>query len=114
MYDSEKTQEFLKTLPQSATGMVLKRKFSKEEGEEYYSDFIYSAWINCVKEEVGGEVEYELNLEFNPIMFDWEGNKKDIKKDSTIKLTSTPIFLLKSSFLKYELYLILFVLVAMF
>ena len=47
-------------------------------------------------------------------MFDWEGNRKDIKKDATIKLTSTPIFLLKSSFLKYELYLILFVLFAMF
>ena len=56
----------------------------------------------------------ELDLKFNPIMFDWEGNKKDIKKDATIKLTSTPIFLLKSSFLKYELYLILFVLFSMF
>ena len=114
MYDSEKTQEFLKTLPQTATGMVLKRKFPKEEGEEYYSEIIYSAWINCEKEEVGGEVGYELDLKFNPIMFDWEGNRKDIKKDATIKLTSTPIFLLKSSFLKYELYLILFVLFAMF
>ena len=104
----------MKTLPQSAKGMVLKRKFPKEEGEEYYSGYIYSAWIYCEKEEVGGEVDYELDLKFNPIMLDWEGKKKDIKKDATIKLTSTPIFLLKSSFLKYELYLILFVLFAMF
>ena len=86
IYDSEKTQEFLKTLPQSAKGMVLKRKFPKEEGEECYSGYIYSAWINCEKEEVGGEVDYELDLKFNPIMLDWEGKKKDIKKDATIKL----------------------------
>jgi hypothetical protein len=94
-------------------GIVLKRKFTKEDGEEYYGEYIYSAWIYCEKEEVGGEIEFELDLSFNPLMIDWEGNEKSIKKNSKIKLSSTPIFLLNSSFIKYELYLILLVLLSL-
>ena len=115
IYDSRNTPELLKTLPQGATGMVLKRKFPKEDGEQYYSEYIYSAWINCEKEEVGGEIEYKFNIKAYAIMFDWEGNQKNIQPEEKIKLTSTPIFLLlNESFLKYEIYLILFVLLTIF
>ena len=116
VYNSGKTQEFLKTLPQNTTGMVLKRKFPKEDGEQYYYDYIYSAWINCEKEEVGGEIEYKYNMKADSIMFDWEGKEKHIKQGETIKLTSTPIFLLlnEAFLLKYEIYLILLVLLTIF
>ena len=113
IYDKNKSEDFKKSLPQNTTGIVLKRKFTKEEGEEYYGEYIYSAWIYCEKEEVGGEIEFELDLSFNPLMIDWEGNEKSIKKNSKIKLSSTPIFLLNSSFIKYELYLILLVLLSL-
>ena len=50
IYQEDKTKEFLETLPSNVAGIVLKRKFAKEEGEEYYSEYIYSAWIYCEKE----------------------------------------------------------------
>ena len=97
VYDETKTNEFLGTLPSGTTGIVLKRKFSKEEGEEYYSEYIYSAWIYCESEEINGEVEYNLNLNFDPLLLDWKGNQKNIKKNSKINLSSTPIFLIENN-----------------
>ena len=97
VYDETKTNEFLGTLPSGTTGIVLKRKFSKEDGEEYYSEYIYSAWIYCESEEINGEVEYNLNLNFDLLLLDWKGNQKNIKKDSKINLSSTPIFLIENN-----------------
>ena len=132
VYEEVKTKEFLETLPSGTTGIVLKRKFSKEEGEEYYSEYIYSAWIYCEKEEVEGEIEYNLNLSFDPLLLDWKGNQQNIKKNSKIKLSSTPVFLIENngnypdineqdvhpenninSFLKWKLYLTLFMLISL-
>ena len=128
VYEETKTKEFLETLPSGATGIVLKRKFSKEEGEEYYSDYIYSAWIYCEKEEVEEEIEYNLDLAFDPLLLDWKGNQQNITKNSEIKLSSTPIFMIENngnypdiieqedninSFLKWKFYLILFVLISL-
>ena len=96
-FDETKTQDFRDSLPKEATGIVLKRKFPKDEKEEYYSKYIYSAWINCEKGEVDGEIEYKLNLNFDPLNLDWAGNQKNILKTDTIKLTSTPIFLIENN-----------------
>ena len=97
IYQEDKTKEFLETLPSNAAGIVLKRKFAKEEGEEYYSEYIYSAWIYCEKEEIEGEIGYNLNLSFDPLLLDWRGYQKNVKKDSKISLTSTPIFLIENN-----------------
>ena len=127
IYDEPETKKLLESLPSNTTGIVLKRKFQKEEGEEYYSEYIYSAWIYCEKEEVGGEIEYNINLSFNPLLLDWKGNQKNIQKDSAIKLTSTPIFLIENNgnypdiiidqnqnfFIRLKVYLILFILIAL-
>ena len=97
-YDKEKTKEFLVNLPEGTTGIVLKRKLPKEDEEEFYSEYIYSAWIFCEKEEVSGEIDYKLNSEFaHPLLFDWKGNQKNVENDSIIKLSSTPVFLIENN-----------------
>ena len=97
-YDKEKTKEFLVDLPEGTTGIVLKRKLPKEDEEEFYSEYIYSAWIFCEKEEVSGEIDYKLNSEFaHPLLFDWKGNQKNVENDSIIKLSSTPIFIIENN-----------------
>ena len=96
-YDKDKTQELKERLPQNTTGIALKRKYEKEEGEEYYSEYIYSVWNYCEKEEIDKDIEYKINLDFNPLMLDWKGNQKNINKESTIKLSSTPIFLIQNN-----------------
>jgi len=125
-YDKDKTQELIRSLPQNATGIVLKRKFEKEAGEEYYAEYIYSAWNYCEKDEFDEEIEYKLNLNFNPLMIDWKGNETNITKHSIINLTSTPIFLIGSNpnypdnsnnnvyYLNLKVFLFLFVLVSLF
>lgn len=96
-FDKEKSEALRKDLPDNTYGIVLKRKFPKEEDEEYFSQYIYSAWIYCEKEEVNGEIEYQLNLDFDPLYLDWKGNQKNILKGNKIKLTSTPIFLIENN-----------------
>ena len=96
-FDNDNTQTFRNSLPEGATGIVLKRKFKYKE-VDYYSDYLYSAWIYCEKEEVSGEIEYQLNLNFDPLMLDWEGNQKNILKNDKIKLTSTPIILIENNY----------------
>jgi hypothetical protein len=96
-YDKENTENFRNSLPEGTTGIVLKRKFRYRE-VEYYSDYLFSAWIYCEKEEVSGEIQYNLNLKFDPLMIDWEGNQKNILKNDIIKLTSTPIFLIENNY----------------
>ena len=55
---------------------------------------MYSAWLESDQEENKGEIETELEIPFDPLFLDWQGNQKELDKDSKFKLTSTPIFLL--------------------
>ena len=52
----KEVQLFGESLPSNLTGIVLKRKFPKEENETYYYQYMYSVWIKCIKEEVAGEI----------------------------------------------------------
>ena len=101
IYDEGETNNFLEKLPEGATGIVLKRKFPKASEEEYYSEYIYSAWIYCEKEEVEGETVFVLDLDKtifeHTLLLDWKGNQKNIEPDSEIKLSSTPIFLIQNT-----------------
>ena len=96
IFDEEKTKKLRNNLPNTTTGIVLKRKFPKEENETYYYKYIYSMWVFCQKEEVDTKILIELNkyLPFDPLIIDYEGNEKREKKDSNITLTNTPIFFL--------------------
>ena len=38
-----------------------------------------------------------MNLDFDPLTIDWFGNQKNIKKDSKLNITSTPIFLIENN-----------------
>ena len=93
-FDKEKTTEFRESLPENVNGIVLKRKFPKEENEEYYYDYFYSVWIICVKNEVEGQISTKLNIPSDALKFDWLGNKEKKGKNSQFEITSTPIFLL--------------------
>ena len=81
-------------MPEGVTGIALSRKFPKEEGEEYYYEYLYSVWLYCEKEEVSGEIEVKLDLFKDPLNIDWEGKETQLKKDSVLKVSSTPTFLL--------------------
>ena len=94
VFDQEKTEKFRKSLPEGLTGIALKRKFPKVEGEPYYYDYMYSVWVFCQKEEVSGEVKTKLDIPFDPLVLDWQENKKEMKKSDEFTVTSTPIFLL--------------------
>ena len=71
-------------------------------------------------------------MTFDPLLLDWKGNQQNIKKNSKIKLSSTPVFLIENngnypdineqdvhpenninSFLKWKLYLTLFMLISL-
>ena len=102
IYDEGQTKKLLDTLPEGATGMVLKRKdkFPKGSEEEYYSDYIYTAWIYCEKEEIKEEVVFDIDLApmmEHPLLLDWKGNQKNIESEATIKLSSTPIFIIENT-----------------
>ena len=94
VFESDKTASFRKSLPNGLTGIVLKRKFPKVNGEAYYYKYLYSVWVICQKEEVAGEVKTKLNLPFDPLVLDWQENKKQMKKTDVFTVTNTPIFLL--------------------
>ena len=94
VFESIRTARFRRSLPKGLTGIVLKRKFPKVKGEAYYYKYLYSVWINCQKEEVSGEVKIKLNLPYNPIVLDWQGNKKQMNQTDIFTVTNTPIFLL--------------------
>ena len=94
-FDASNTKKFRESLPEGMTGIVLKRKFSKEENETYYSEYIYSVWLNCVKEENQTKIDYNPAVPFSMRKIDWEGNEVKIKKNSLISITSTPVFLLR-------------------
>ena len=94
IFDADKTEKFRKSLVPGLTGIVLKRKFPKVEGEEYYYDYMYSVWVYCEKEEFEGEVETDLDIPFDPLVLDWEENKMSMKKTDLFLVSSTPIFLL--------------------
>ena len=96
-YAEQETKTFINSLPEEGRGIVLKRKFPKENDEEYYSQYIYSAWIYCEKEEVEGNIEFNLNLNFDPLCIDWTGKQTNLKKNSQLNITSTPIFLIENN-----------------
>ena len=54
---------------------------------------MYSVWIYCEKEVIEEEVKTKL-LPFNPLVLDWEENKKEMKKSDEFTVSSTPIFLI--------------------
>ena len=94
VFESDKTASFRKSLPDGLTGIVLKRKFPKVDGEAYYYKYLYSVWVHCQKEEVAGEVKTKLSLPFDPLVLDWQENKKQMTKSDIFTVTNTPIFLL--------------------
>ena len=96
VFDEEKTNKLRESLNNNITGIVLKRKFPKVENETHYAKFIYSFWRYCEKEETSGEIELKLNLPFDPLFSDWLQNEKNISGRETIKVSSTPVFLLGS------------------
>ena len=55
---------------------------------------MYSAWLESNEVENIDEIETELDIPFDPLLLDWEGNQKELEKDSKFKLTRTPFFLL--------------------
>ena len=95
-FDESNTKKFRDSLPTGMTGIVLKRKFPKVDNETYYSEYIYSVWLNCVKEENQTVIDYNPDVPFAIRKIDWEGNEKNIKKNSLISITSTPVFLLQN------------------
>ena len=81
-------------MPENIYGIVLKRKFPKEENENYYFHFIYSVWLYCQSKEITEGIQKQINIPFHPLMIDWEGKAINITNDTYIKITSTPILLL--------------------
>ena len=94
MFDEQKTKELRDYLPKNITGIALKRKFPKDENETHYAGYIYSIWRYCDEKEIEGEIDYKLNLTFDPLFMDWLQNEKNISRTESIKISSTPIFLL--------------------
>ena len=94
VFDEKRSTKFRESLPANLTGIVLKRKFPKEENETYYYQYMYSVWIKCIKEEVEGEIKTKLDIPFDPLKLDWLGNEEKTKNSSEFSITSTPIFLL--------------------
>ena len=94
IFDQQKTKQLRDSLPENITGIVLKRKFPKEKNETHYAEYIYSIWRYCNEKEIEGEISYKLNLPFSPLLFDWLQNEKNISRTETIRISSTPIFLL--------------------
>ena len=95
--DKEKTDEFRKSLSTGVTGIVLKRTFPKLDKEEYYTETIYSIWLYCQKKEISEEKDVTLSLDFDPLSITWDGVEQNLNHDSNIKVTSTPLFLIKTN-----------------
>ena len=97
-FDESNTKKFRGSLPKGMTGIVLKRKFPKVDKEPYYSEYIYSVWLNCVKdkEDSQASIEHSPEVPFAIRKIDWLGNEENIKKDSKISITTTPVFLLQN------------------
>ena len=94
IFDEERTKNLREKMPANVTGIVLKRKFPKENDEKYYFQYIYSIWVYCKKEELPDKT-IEIDLPFDPLFIDWEGNVKQYDdNDLTLTISSTPIFLL--------------------
>ena len=94
IFDEERTKNLREKMPTNVTGIVLKRKFPKENDEKYYFQYIYSIWVYCKKEELPDKT-IEIDLPFDPLFIDWEGNVKQYDdNDLTLTISSTPIFLL--------------------
>jgi hypothetical protein len=96
VFDEAKTKKLRESLQNNITGIVLKRKFPKVENETHYAGFIYSFWRYCENEETSGEIDLKLNLPFDPLFSDWLQKEKNISRGDTIKVSSTPVFLLGS------------------
>ena len=96
IFDKDKTKNFRVSLPEGITGIVLKRKFPRVVNETYYSDYIYSIWLECIKEENHTTINYMPDLPFLIRRIDWRGNEKNFTKNTKIAVTSTPIFLLNN------------------
>ena len=97
VFESTKTNDLREKLPTDVTGIVLKRKFPKEESETHYGEYIYSIWRYCEEEETSGEVEVDLDsldLPGDPLFIDWLQNEKNISNSDEISVSSTPIFLI--------------------
>ena len=97
VFESTKTNDLREKLPTNVTGIVLKRKFPKEESETHYGEYIYSIWRYCEEEETSGEVEVDLDsldLPGDPLFIDWLQNEKNISNSDEISVSSTPIFLI--------------------
>ena len=89
IFDLENTEKFRQSLPNSMTGIALKRKFPKESNENYDYEYIYSVWLYCEKDELTNSIDNKIDLPFDPLVIDWEGNE-----NKKIQISSTPIFLL--------------------
>lgn len=94
IFDEKKTKKLRESLSNNITGIVLKRKFPKVENETHYAEYIYSFWRYCENEDTSEEIDLKLDLPFDPLFSDWLQNEKHISKKDTIKVSSTPVFLL--------------------
>ena len=79
-------------MPANVTGIALRRKFEKEEGEDYYG-YMYSVWVYCEKDEVSEEKEIQIDIG-DSLKVDWLGNEENLKNNEKFNVSSTPIFLL--------------------
>mgnify|MGYP002625096206 FL=1 len=91
-FDESETSKLRDNLPAGLTGIALRRKFEKEEGEDYYG-YMYSVWVYCEKEEIGEEQEIQLDIG-DSLKVDWLGNEVNLKNNDKFTVSSTPIFLL--------------------
>ena len=97
VFERNKTFILRQNLPEDLRGIVLKRQFPKEKDDEYNYNYIYSLWRFCEDKEIQGTIEYELNIPFNALMINYNGNKINeinITNSTKIKISSTPLFLL--------------------
>ena len=95
-FDESNTKQFRGSLPKGMTGIVLKRKFPKYSNEPYYSEYIYSVWLNCIKADNQTAVQFSPDIPFPIRKIDWQGKEENIKKNSLISITTTPVFLLQN------------------
>ena len=91
-FDESETRKFRESLPANVTGIALRRKIGKEEGEDYYG-YMYSVWVYCEKEEIKEEKEIQLDIG-DSLKVDWLGNEENLNNNEKFSVTSTPTFLL--------------------
>ena len=95
-FDQSNSKTFRASLPEGMSGIVLKRKFPKVDNETYYSDYIYSIWLTCIKADNQTTINFKPNIPFKPRRIDWKGNEKNFTSVPKLPITTTPIFLLKN------------------